>query len=333
MENIDLKKLDIDQIEQELQKRGDMKKGLVSINSSNSELANITEADLYAELKDKQRLVYGVDNRSDLYDVTDIDIINDADSVAAILDTSRIVDNGDGTSTIKTVNYGQNRNLCSNEKFREQPLGCWCSGFLVAPDLLATAGHCIDENELSGMNVSVDDVRILFGFRMKDKDTPITRISNNDIYKVTEIVSHKLDSSSDPNSRLSDYAVVRLDRPVTNHKIVTINNVKVQDNEKVHIIGHPMGLPLKYAGGAEVTDNSPDAYFVANCDSYGGNSGSPIFNSSTHEVEGILVRGQTDLRTTENGCRVSVVCPIVQESPNCAGEHITRTKEFKDHVS
>ena len=45
-------------------------------------------------------------------------------------------------------------------------------------------------------------------------------------------------------------------------------------------------------------------FFNANLDTYGGNSGSAVFNASTGEVEGILVRGATDY--VRNGsCQVS----------------------------
>lgn len=45
-------------------------------------------------------------------------------------------------------------------------------------------------------------------------------------------------------------------------------------------------------------------------------------------MEGILVRGDTDFVRTENGCRVSNVCPTT----GCRGEDITRTTEFADSV-
>ena len=75
------------------------------------------------------------------------------------------------------------------------------------------------------------------------------------------------------------------------------------------------------------------SFFVCNLDTYGGNSGSPVFNSSTHELEGILVRGETDFIVTENGCRKSNVCP--QNDPNfvCRGEDCTRSTEFGDFGS
>jgi hypothetical protein len=84
---------------------------------------------------------------------------------------------------------------------------------------------------------------------------------------------------------------------------------------------------MKVAAGAAVRDNTPSAFFVANLDTYGGNSGSPVFNSVTHEVEGILVRGEADF-VQQGNCRVSLVCP----STGCRGEDVTRTTEFANLV-
>jgi hypothetical protein len=72
-----------------------------------------------------------------------------------------------------------------------------------------------------------------------------------------------------------------------------------------------------------VRDNQPAAFFVANLDTYGGNSGSPVFNSTTHDVEDVLVRGENDF-VQQGGCRVSLVCP----NTGCQGEDCTRTTEF-----
>ncbi|MCX5789575.1 MAG: hypothetical protein NTX64_13880, partial [Elusimicrobia bacterium] len=41
-------------------------------------------------------------------------------------------------------------------------------------------------------------------------------------------------------------------------------------------------------------------------DSYGGNSGSPVFNADTGLIEGVMVRGQEDFEDA-GGCRKSKV--------------------------
>jgi V8-like Glu-specific endopeptidase len=96
-------------------------------------------------------------------------------------------------------------------------------------------------------------------------------------------------------------------------------------DQEVFVIGHPVGLPLKYAGNAKITDNSPSTYFSANLDTFGGNSGSPVFSmvDGKHIVEGILVRGETDF-VEVNGCTRSQVYPTTGQM----GENCTRVAEF-----
>ncbi len=100
---------------------------------------------------------------------------------------------------------------------------------------------------------------------------------------------------------------------------------RVPDRTPLVMVGHPSGLPQKIAGGARVRDNSASSHFVANTDSYGGNSGSPIFNELTSEVEGILVRGVADY-VSEGNCYVSNHC----SDAGCDGEDATRTTHFAE---
>ena len=45
----------------------------------------------------------------------------------------------------------------------------------VSPDVIATAGHCVNKR-------NVTNVRFVFGFRMKNASTPTIRISNQNIF-------------------------------------------------------------------------------------------------------------------------------------------------------
>ncbi|HEX6255800.1 MAG TPA: trypsin-like serine protease [Euzebyales bacterium] len=120
--------------------------------------------------------------------------------VVTLVSAGSITDNGDGTSTLSGPTFGDDRDLCSTEPFREQPTIAFCTGFLVDPSLVATAAHCVNDASLANVR---------FG--------------------------------------------------------------KVPDNAAVHVIGHPSGLPKKYAPGAVVRDNAPTRFFRANLDTYGGN--------------------------------------------------------------
>jgi len=280
------------------------------------ELESVTSESIVREIKSKQKSIYGIDNRVDLFQVNDPDILNNADSVVALFHAEDIIDNGNGTSTLQTANFGTSHNLCEGERFRDQPVGCFCSGFLVAPDIIATAGHCTN-------SANVTDRRFVFGFSMLDASNAQTTVNNNEIYKGVSIIGRQQVDDG------ADWALVRLDRPVTNHRIVEMRvDGRIADDQEVYVIGHPAGLPTKFAGGASVRTNSPtDAFFVANLDTYGGNSGSPVFNATIHTVEGILVRGETDF-VQQGTCNVSLICP----STGCRGEDCTRTTEFQQFV-
>jgi len=281
----------------------------------NSDLRDFGDEAIVTALIGSQKLIYGIDDRSDVYQLSPGHDLDDVDSVVALFRAANVSDNGDGTSTLRTVNFGSQNNLCAGERFREQPTGAFCSGVLVAPNIIATAGHCVNSG-------NVTDVRFVFGFRMRDATTAQTVISNGEIYRGVELVGHQLVNNG------TDWALVRIDRNVSNHRIARIRRTgRIADGQTLHVIGHPSGLPTKFAGGAAVRDNAQSAFFVANLDTYGGNSGSPVFNSDTHEVEGLLVRGDTDF-VQRGTCQVSLVCPTT----GCRGEDCTRTTEFANLV-
>jgi Trypsin-like peptidase domain len=308
-----LKELSVDDLLQELRAReAKARTTALAVPLEPSEnLREFDDATIAQVLRENQKVIYGTDDRVDVIQLTAGPNRDDVDSVIALFDTVDVTDNGNGTSTLQTQNFGTARNLCAGERFREQPIGAFCSGFLVAADIIATAGHCVDDG-------NVTNVRFVFGFRMRDETTAETVLSNAEIYSGVAIIGRQ-EVGNGP-----DWALVRIDRPVTNHRIVRIRRTgRIGDTQAVHVIGHPSGLPTKFAGGAAVRDNQPNAFFVANLDTYGGNSGSPVFNSNTHEVEGILVRGEADF-VQQGNCRVSLVCPTT----GCRGEDCTRTTEF-----
>lgn len=278
-------------------------------------LREFNDATIVRVLKERQKVIYETDDRIDVCDLPSGPNRDDVDSVVALFRASKVIDNGDSTSTLQINNFGASQNLCPEERFRDQPTGAFCSGFLVAPDIIATAGHCVNAG-------NVTNVCFVFGFRMRDSSTAETIINNTEIYRGVELLGRE-EVGNGP-----DWALVRIDRPVTNHRIARIRrDGKVSDTQTLHVIGHPAGLPTKFAGGASIRDNQKNAFFTANLDTYGGNSGSPVFNSETHEVEGILVRGETDF-VRQGTCNVSLICP----SSGCRGEDCTRTTEFQHLV-
>ena len=160
-----------EEILEELRNREARVRGEAQSGRPRGVLASAESSTLTSALREKQKVIYGVDDRVDLFRVTDAAAIADSDAVVALFQTAQVVDNGDGTSRLVTQQFGTSRNLCASEPFADQPVGAFCSGFLVEPDVVATAGHCVRAPQL-------DQVRFVFGFRMQDATTPTTTVPN-----------------------------------------------------------------------------------------------------------------------------------------------------------
>lgn len=256
----------------------------------------------------QNRIIYGKDDRTDIYQITHPAVTEATQSVALLVDRSQIrtsvLGAPRGAWTLETGNYGQRQKLCPTERFFKQPSSGFCSGFLVGPDLLATAGHCIKASECP-------KVVFVFGFRMQNENAAVTSFSEPDIYTCKKVIAQEY-------TMKQDYALVQLDRPVVGRKPLTLANRAPTVSEAIYVVGHPSGLPMKVAASANIRKLSPE-FFTANTDSYGGNSGSPIFSAQTNEVLGILVRGEKDFESSPAGCMVSKVCDEAQ----CRGEDVT----------
>jgi len=316
-EELHLEGFDAEQLLAELRyrstRRGDATSGDSPLRLS-PDLARFRSEDIYDFLVARQLTVYGVDNRKDLFEVTDSNVQRVADGVVAVLDDVLVTPNADGTSRISTETYGVVNGLCASEPFFNQP-ACdehrCCTGFLVAPQVILTAGHCVDHFNLSNR-------RFVFGYKMRDAVSPMVfDIPNYEIYRGRELIAWNCDPRGD------DFAVVLVDRIVRDHRPLPIRRTgEIASDQPVYVIGHPMALPLKFAEGARVTRNEDASFFVANLDTYTANSGSPVLNYS-HEVEGILVRGATDF-VPVGDCLKSLVCPIVKGQSDCTGEECMR---------
>jgi hypothetical protein len=108
---------------------------------------------------------------------------------------------------------GEEMNLCPTERFVNEPSAASCTGALVGPDLVLTAGHCTSapsdcENMVFGFDYLVDENQVLPGFIPTEK-----------VYFCKEIVSSKIENGL-------DYAFVRLDREVRDRKPLRVSELR-----------------------------------------------------------------------------------------------------------
>jgi V8-like Glu-specific endopeptidase len=195
--------------------------------------------------------------------------------------------------------------------------GGLCSGFLVGPDLLVTAGHCIKNDFACKDNFWVFDFRAELTGTSK-----APYFDSESVYRCKKVIAQKLVGTG------ADYALIQLDRKVRDREPLKVRTEgKVKDGKEIVVIGHPSGLPTIIAGGAIVRKNTNPDFFQSNLDTFGGNSGSAVFNAETGLVEGILVRGETDYRwDAEAKCRRVFQC----DNDKCRGEDVTRITVIKE---
>ncbi|HAZ07251.1 MAG TPA: serine protease [Elusimicrobia bacterium] len=263
------------------------------------------------------KVIYGRDDRIDVYQTDSAKLKSLADSTVALFYSGDVEVQG-GKAQLATRVYGDSMRLCNQEPFFDQPTGAFCSGALVAPDVIMTAGHCVTSID------ACKDIKFVFGFAINKKGQDATNVSADDAYGCKELIGREQVNNG------ADWALVRLNRRVAGHKPLKLNLAgKIDKDAPIFVIGHPSGLPTKIAGGAYVRASSNPGFFVANLDTYGGNSGSAVFNAETNLVEGILVRGDQDFTLDPIGqCQFSRRCA----DDACRGEDVTKIANVSDKI-
>lgn len=257
-------------------------------------------------------VVYGADDRQDVYAFADAAWRTRAmQSTVALVEKAR-VNQADPTHVVLAgATLQQARSLCPDEAFANQKTAAFCSGTLIDDDLVLTAGHCITNRK------GCQSTAFVFRYAM-DSETQATPITSADVFTCASIVTRVQTSTL-------DYGVIRLDRKATPRFTpapVRLARAGVGLADPLVVIGVPSGLPFKIADGAFVRDprTSTLDYFVGNPDTFGGNSGSGVYDTFTGLLEGILVRGETDyVYDYQAGCYRANVCPM----NGCSGEDST----------
>ncbi|MCY1019953.1 trypsin-like serine peptidase [Pyxidicoccus sp. MSG2] len=269
----------------------------------------------------KQPVVYGTDNRMDVYAHADATLRARAQQATVALMTPSEIDASnpnDVTFIADTLEdaYG----LCSNQRFLNDLTPAFCSGTLIDDDLVLTAGHCVtNASECS-------DTRFVFNF-YRTSASGMQTVTTQDIFSCSSIVVRQ---EATVNGRTLDFAIVRLDRAATPRFTpapVRTAATALAVGANVAVIGSGSGIPFKIDSGGSVRNARASTldYFVASTDTFGGNSGSGVYETGGYTVAGILVRGETDYRAN-GSCYIVNTCT----ETGCRGEDITYVKPAVD---
>jgi len=260
--------------------------------------------------QDEQGVVYGADSRMEYYAHPDPTLrARTLESTVALVRPSRVDMSNPNALRIDHRTLGEDEDLCVGEAFFDQQVGASCSGTLVDWDLVLTAGHCVDDLAECQARLFVFDL-------FYEAPGQLANIGPQDVFQCRKIVARR-------NSGDIDYALVQLDRPVTAPRRpapVSMLDMPLTLGSSVSVVGFPDGIPAKLdSEGVVIIDGTPDLEaFDATLDTFGGNSGSGVYNAEGVLV-GNLARGQTDY--VRNGA-CWVVNQLPAEGDNGDGEEV-----------
>lgn len=199
---------------------------------------------------------------------------------------------------------------CSDLKLNPEAASSFCSGVLISPNIVLTAGHCV------GINHPCEDTAFVFGYENDLLQSSENTIFDSQIYHCKKMLTQK-----DDQVNVLDFTLVQLDRNVPLFPAYMIFQMrqKFQPGTSIYTIGYPLGTPKKMAYGTVRSANVVSGAINADLDVFSGNSGGPVFDTQTNQLIGIISGGEDDFEFDEvKRCEKSRKCKDGQ----CSGEYI-----------
>lgn len=168
----------------------------------------------------------------------------------------------------------------------QQPSVGFCTGVVVAADLVLTARHCLAEVKRIG------DVRVVFDYKTEANGTAPK------LLPAKSVVAVAVEERGD-----DDWALLRLAVPVGADKAPALcvgSKRRCTGEDGVYAAVHRLGMPLEYLPGR--TRQIDDSRLRTDLDAYVGASGAPVFERSSGRLMGVVVSGRVDFHRARRGC-------------------------------
>ena len=208
---------------------------------------------------------FGEDDRTSVLDSEEPRARQWASSVALL--TSKI--SAENTASVPTLK--ERFDLCEGERFGSDPFLGHCTAFLVAPNIVATAGHCLDQH-------ACERTKILFGYNDDERNDDIGALDAEHTY--TCVDEFRADDI--------DVALIELDRAVLDRDPLRIGTPT--EGDAVALVGHPLGGSATVDLSGTIVQSLLEK-FQTTLDTFSGHSGAPILDLVSGNVVGVHVRG------------------------------------------
>jgi len=268
------------------------------------------------------RPLYGTDNRVELVHAGR-SLCHAGATVSALLPRKHLNQQHDGEWVLSSQPQLIDTGWCTNERFATQQSGVLCSAFLISPNRLVTAAHCLNAaDDRFGPALNCEDIAFVFDHRLNANGNLPTQYTQDQIYFCKRVIAGENTVES------QDWRVIELDRAANREPLPLLTNVPENlSSLAIDLVGHPMGLPLKASIRGSLKRVDKRGYFLANIDAFEGNSGSPVIIHFDEQpvVIGMLIRGEVDHELDKRSqCKITRVCSGSQ----CLGERVLTGRAF-----
>jgi V8-like Glu-specific endopeptidase len=229
--------------------------------------------------------VFNGDDRKDVYEYPLDSYKEISKSIPALIQKSKLVKNGDKYD-IMAKSLKETLSFCSDTPFANEPQLANCSASLIGEDLVLTAAHCLDKEPNSIFHKS--KYVIAFDYKKDNNAEELKSLKASDVYEIDSMPLHIFDWGT-----MHDVAILKLKRKVVGRKILKMNlKYDYKVGLDLFMIGYPLGISQKLTDEGKIASvNMEKNSFRHHLDTFSVNSGSAIFDTTTQDIVGVLVRG------------------------------------------
>ena len=254
-------------------------------------------------------IIYGEDNRVEPSSSHDPVVLEANQATATMIRRDRLRLRRDGDFELTQLDMKKRGDFCASETYAEQASHGTCGGVLISKNIILTAGHCMPEESICRDYVWV------FGYEQGSEPWhEARRVRADQVYSCQGVIDQldNGDISSDMFRMMGftvdhyDYALIQLERPVTCARPAKFADPDLAlEGRSVFTISNPFGMLKKLSANARIFapedhKNASEfnlsmlvfnSFFITNLDIGPGSSGSPIFDSKSGKIVGLISSG------------------------------------------